>query len=84
MFFVTSSDSGSLVVDTITAGGKFDAPVVQRVFWCSAEGLVAIALLLGGGLKAMQAAALASGFPFTFVIMGMGICTWMALRKEPR
>ena len=63
IFFVTSSDSGSLVVDTITAGGKFDAPAVQRVFWCSAEGLVAIALLLGGGLKAMQAAALATGFP---------------------
>ena len=72
IFFVTSSDSGSLVVDTITAGGKFDAPVVQRVFWCSAEGLVAIALLLGGGLKAMQAAALATGFPFAFVIIGMG------------
>ena len=84
IFFVTSSDSGSLVVDTITAGGKFDAPVGQRVFWCSAEGLVAISLLLGGGLKAMQAAALASGFPFTFVIIGMGLCTWMALRKEPR
>ena len=84
IFFVTSSDSGSLVVDTITAGGKFDAPAVQRVFWCSAEGLVAIALLLGGGLKAMQAAALASGFPFAFVILGMGICTWMALKKEPR
>ena len=84
IFFVTSSDSGSLVVDTITAGGKFDAPVVQRVFWCSAEGLVAIALLLGGGLKAMQAAALATGFPFAFVIIGMGISVWMALRKESR
>ena len=84
VFFITSSDSGSLVVDTITAGGKFDAPAIQRVFWCSAEGLVAIALLLGGGLKAMQAAALASGFPFAFVILGMGICTWMALQKELR
>ena len=51
VFFITSSDSGSLVIDTITAGGKFDAPVTQRVFWCSAEGLVAIVLLLGGGLK---------------------------------
>ena len=83
IFFVTSSDSGSLVVDTITAGGKFDAPAVQRVFWCSAEGLVAIALLLGGGLQAMQAAALATGFPFAFVIIGMGISVWIALRKEP-
>ncbi len=82
IFFITSSDSGSLVVDTITAGGKLHAPVVQRVFWCSAEGFVAIALLLGGGLKAMQTAALASGFPFSLIILGMGICTWMALRKE--
>ncbi|MEM9736136.1 MAG: BCCT family transporter, partial [Pseudomonadota bacterium] len=45
IFFVTSSNSGSLVIDTITAGGKMDAPVVQRVFWCTLEGLVAIALL---------------------------------------
>ena len=84
IFFVTSSDSGSLVIDTITAGGKFDAPVVQRVFWCSTEGLVAITLLLGGGLQAMQAAALATGFPFAFVILGMGISVWIALREEYR
>jgi betaine/carnitine transporter, BCCT family len=50
VFFVTSSDSGSLVIDTITAGGKIDAPVSQRIFWACFEGLVAIALLLGGGL----------------------------------
>ena len=52
VFFVTSSDSGSLVIDTITAGGKVDAPVSQRVFWCTFEGLVAIALLIGGGSDA--------------------------------
>ena len=51
VFFVTSSDSGSLVIDTITAGGKVDAPLSQRVFWASFEGMVAIALLLGGGLE---------------------------------
>ena len=55
MFFITSSDSGSLVIDTIAAGGKIHAPVPQRIFWCSFEGLVAIALLLGGGLAALQA-----------------------------
>jgi hypothetical protein len=55
VFFVTSSDSGSLVIDTITAGGKIDAPVSQRIFWACFEGLVAIALLLGGGLVALQA-----------------------------
>ncbi len=80
-FFVTTSDSGSLVVDTITAGGKMDAPVVQRVFWCTAEGGVAIALLLGGGLRSLQAATLVSGLPFAFIIIGIGICTWIALRK---
>ena len=61
VFFVTSSDSGSLVIDTITAGGKVDAPVAQRVFWAAFEGLVAIALLLGGGLAALQAAAISTG-----------------------
>ena len=55
VFFVTSSDSGSLVIDTITAGGKVNAPVPQRVFWCVFEGAVAIVLLLGGGLGALQA-----------------------------
>ena len=57
IFFVTSSDSGSLVIDSITSGGKLDAPVGQRIMWAITEGLVATALLLGGGLKAMQAAS---------------------------
>lgn len=82
IFFVTSSDSGSLVIDTITAGGKMDAPVVQRVFWCTLEGLVAIALLLGGGLSALQGAAVSTGIPFTFVVLIMCYCLWMALRSE--
>ena len=69
VFFVTSSDSGSLVIDTITAGGKVNAPVGQRVFWCTFEGLVAIALLLGGGLGALQAMAVSTGFPFTIVLL---------------
>ena len=69
VFFVTSSDSGSLIIDIIAAGGKVDAPVPQRVFWCTVEGLVAIALLLGGGLKSLQAAALATGFPFAIVLL---------------
>ena len=82
IFFVTSSDSGSLIIDIIAAGGKTDAPVPQRVFWCTAEGLVAIALLLGGGLRSLQAASLATGFPFAIVLIGMGICVWIGLRKE--
>jgi len=82
IFFVTSSDSGSLVIDTITAGGKMDAPVVQRVFWCVLEGLVAIALLLGGGLAALQGAAVSTGIPFTIVVLIMCYCLWKALRSE--
>ena len=84
VFFVTSSDSGSLVIDTITAGGKVDAPVVQRVFWCTFEGLVAIALLLGGGLASLQAAAIATGFPFAIILVAMCYSTYVGLRAESR
>ncbi len=84
IFFVTSSDSGSLVIDTITAGGKMDAPVIQRVWWCTLEGLVAIALLLGGGLNALQGAAVSMGIPFTLVVLIMCYCLWLALRQEHR
>ncbi len=82
IFFVTSSASGSLVIDTITAGGKMNAPVIQRVFWCTLEGLVAIALLLGGGLAALQGAAVSTGVPFTLVVLVMCYCLWLALRAE--
>ena len=84
VFFVTSSDSGSLIIDTIAAGGRVDAPVAQRVFWCTIEGLVAIALLLGGGLHSLQAASLATGFPFALVVLGMAVCVWIGLRREMR
>jgi len=84
IFFVTSSDSGSLVIDTITAGGKMDAPVVQRVFWCILEGLVAIALLLGGGLSALQGAAVSTGIPFTIVVLLMCYTLYLALKTEER
>ncbi len=83
VFFVTSSDSGSLVIDTNTAGGKVDAPVAQRIFWCTFEGLVAIALLLGGGLASLQAAAIATGFPFAIVLVAMVYSTYRGLRTEP-
>ena len=84
VFFVTSSDSGSLVIDTITAGGKLDAPVVQRIFWCSFEGIVAITLLVSGGLVALQTAALMTGFPFALVLVGMCYSTWTGLRAARR
>ncbi|XWN30636.1 MAG: BCCT family transporter [Devosia sp.] len=84
VFFVTSSDSGSLVIDTITAGGKTNAPVSQRVFWCTFEGLVAIALLLGGGLGALQAMAVSTGFPFTIVLLLACFAIVKGLMSEPR
>ena len=70
-FFVTSSDSGSLVVDHLTSGGKLDSPKPQRVFWAIMEGLVASVLLLGGGLSALQTAAVATGLPFAVILLVM-------------
>jgi len=84
VFFVTSSDSGSLVIDTITAGGKIDAPVSQRIFWACFEGLVAIALLLGGGLGALQAASVSTGLPFAIVLLLGCVALVMGLMSEPR
>ncbi|GHF31348.1 choline transporter [Kordiimonas sediminis] len=68
-FFVTSSDSGSLVIDIITAGGNIHAPKWQRIFWAIAEGLVGATLLAAGGLGALQAATVATALPFTVVIL---------------
>lgn len=84
VFFCTSSDSGSLVIDTITAGGKVDAPTAQRVFWATFEGVVAIALLLGGGLAALQAAAVSTGLPFTIVLLLGCYALARGLMSEPR
>jgi betaine/carnitine transporter, BCCT family len=87
VFFVTSSDSGSLVIDSITAGGKLDAPVPQRIFWAVMEGLIAGALLFGGGtdaLGALQAAAITVGLPFTLVLVAMCAALYMGLKHEQR
>ena len=84
VFFVTSSDSGSLVIDTITAGGKVDAPVPQRVFWCTFEGLVAIALLIGGGLGALQAMVISTGLPFTIILLLICWAIFKGLVEERR
>lgn len=85
VFFITSSDSGSLVIDSITAGGKLDAPVPQRIFWASMEGVIAAALLFGGGadaLGALQAAAITVGLPFTLVLLAMCVALYMGLHHE--
>jgi len=70
-FFVTSSDSGSLVIDIITAGGNPEPPVIQRIFWAVLEGVVAAVLLFGGGLVALQTAAITTGLPFSIILLGM-------------
>ncbi len=69
VFFVTSSDSGSMVVDMLASGGHDDTPVWQRVFWASSEGIVAIALMLAGGLGALQSATIAAALPFSLVLL---------------
>lgn len=84
VFFITSSDSGSLVIDAITAGGKINAPAPQRVFWVIIEGVIAIALLLGGGLVALQAMAVSTGLPFTIVLLIGCVSIIKGLRSEPR
>ncbi len=86
VFFITSSDSGSLVIDSITAGGKLDAPVPQRIFWASIEGLIAAALLWIGGteaIEALQAGAISTGLPFTFVLILMCFSLILGFRTEP-
>ena len=82
VFFVTSSDSGSLVVDNLTSGGKLDSPVPQRVFWAVTEGVVAAVLLLGGGLQALQTASIATGLPFALVLLVMCYSLYKGLNQE--
>ncbi|WP_275546344.1 MULTISPECIES: BCCT family transporter [unclassified Pseudomonas] len=84
LFFITSSDSGSLVIDTITAGGKINSPASQKVFWVVMEGAMAVALLLGGGLVALQAMAVSTGLPFTLVLLVGCVAIVKGLMSEPR
>jgi choline/glycine/proline betaine transport protein len=81
-FFVTSSDSGSLVIDIITSGGDQDPPVWQRIFWATSEGVVAAVLLVAGGLVALQTAAIASALPFTIVMLVVTYGLFKGLRME--
>lgn len=71
IFFVTSSDSGSLVIDTIAAGGKTDTHPLQRVFWCVLGGAVAAVLLAAGGLSALQSATISTALPFSLVMLAL-------------
>lgn len=82
LFFVTSSDSGSFVVDMITSGGVTDPPVRQRVFWALTEGAVAALLLLAGGLEALQAASISVALPFSLVLLLIPWSMYRALGRE--
>jgi choline/carnitine/betaine transport len=81
-FFVTSSDSGSLVIDHLTSGGKHDVPKTQRIFWAVTEGAVAAVLLYGGGLGALQTAAITTGLPFAVILCLMCYTVYLGLDNE--
>lgn len=83
-FFVTSADSGALVIDMITSGGAEDPPVWQRISWAIGAGLVAAVLLVAGGLEALQTAAIASALPFTVVMVLICYGLLRALQGESR
>ncbi len=82
VFFVTSSDSGSLVVDHLTSGGKLDSPVPQRVFWAVMEGVVASVLLIGGGLTTLQTAAVSTGLPFAVILLLIIYALYVGFTQE--
>lgn len=81
-FFITSSDSGSLVIDSLTTGGKIDAPVGQRIFWAVTEGAVAAVLLIGGGLQALQTATIVTGLPFAIILLVMCYSLYKGLQED--
>jgi len=82
IFFITSSDSGSFVVDMLASGGNPNPPVWQRIFWASMEGLLAIILLMLGGLKALQAGAISMGLVFCFILLAVAYCLRKKLLEE--
>lgn len=81
-FFVTSSDSGSLVVDSIASGGALETPIWQRVFWASLEGVIAATLLLAGGLSALQTMSILAALPFAIIMLLAALGLWRALVIE--
>jgi choline/glycine/proline betaine transport protein len=83
LFFVTSSDSGSLVDDMVTSGGDPNPPRAQRVFWAVSEGAVAVTLLLLGGLTAIRNAAISLGLPMSVLLVLACVALWRVLQQDP-
>jgi len=81
-FFVTSSDSGSLVIDIIASNGDLDPPRWRRVFWAVTQGVVAAVLLAAGGLTALQTATIASALPLAIIMLFICIGLMRSLRNE--
>lgn len=81
-FFITSADSGALVIDTIASGGNDKNPVWQRIFWAVTQGIVAIALLIAGGLGALQSASIIIALPFAIVMLIAAWGLYRALKLE--
>ncbi|MGK3142168.1 BCCT family transporter [Pantoea sp. C2G6] len=82
VFFVTSADSGAMVVDTLASGGTDNTPVWQRIFWASLMGVVAVVLLLAGGMKALQTVTIASALPFAIILLTAIYGLFKALRID--
>jgi betaine/carnitine transporter, BCCT family len=79
IFFITGWDSGTLVIDTMTSGGRTDTPLRQKVIWLFAVGGIGVVLLLSGGLTSLQAAAVATGLPLALVLILMCVGTLQGL-----
>tara|TARA_R110000823_G_scaffold195624_2_gene326913 strand:+ start:912 stop:2879 length:1968 start_codon:yes stop_codon:yes gene_type:complete len=69
IFFITSADSGALVLNMLSARGEDNTPALQRMFWTGIIALTAIVLLLAGGLAALQTAAIATALPFSVALL---------------
>lgn len=81
-FFITSADSGALVIDNLASGGESDTPVWQRVFWTALIGVIAATTIFAGGLQALQTLTIASAFPFMLVMLVFCYCLLKALRED--
>lgn len=87
LYFVTSSDSGSLVIDCLSANGSHNPPVIQRIFWAVTEGACATGLLVAGGtdaLLALQTVSVAAGLPFTVIVCFMCVALWKAIKTDKK
>jgi choline/glycine/proline betaine transport protein len=81
-YFVTSSDSGTLVVNTLLSVGDPEPPTMHRVIWGLSEGAVAAVLLLAGGLTALQTASITAALPFSVIMLFMMVGLTKSLREE--